>query len=442
MNQQRRELKGDDAIRLWLKGKDKWNNYMKSHADTDVSFENVIFSLEELTKNYPNDVKKERFIDINTGNFLVDFSGFHFPGFVKFYNSVLKGKIEFLQTTFGGVANFMGARFEGRVNFSGAQFSEAADFHRAKFQDCCFFYGSEFSSGVNFIGTEFMDDFYLCKAKVKGSASFTLAKFDSIAKFDESSFLEDCEFIKSTFAYYVSFTDCKFTSDLIFRPSDTIKISTLNFNGTSFDKLFVIVGDFNCIPDLRQTKTSHHIDLSAVSINLKRHFSRRYLGFRKVLDAGDSERLCRLKELAESNKDHKRALAFYADELRASRWNKLSVSQSLLDCMYSCFSNYGQSIFRPFLCLIILMVSFSSIIVSYSNSYHSSAVKQAVIISVATVTPFISISKPAREDALNKLFKDSKQVSENYYLFSYLYALGSFIFIFLIGLGLRNRFRL
>ena len=77
---------------------------------------------------------------------------------------------------------------------------------------------------------------------------------------------------------------------------------------------------------------------------------------------------------------------------------------------------------------------------SQTTSDKNPRLKDAVTVSIATVTPFISISKIEREAGIKKLFEDKQP--EDYGLYSYFYAGLSFIFIFLIGLGLRKRFRI
>tara|TARA_Y100000588_G_C14028448_1_gene827507 strand:+ start:528 stop:800 length:273 start_codon:yes stop_codon:yes gene_type:complete len=52
-------------------------------------------------------------------------------------------------------------------------------------------------------------------------------------------------------------------------------------------------------------------------VKLNRGFIKNW-GIEKALDEVDSEKLCKLKEIAEFNKNHKRALAFNPDELRSS----------------------------------------------------------------------------------------------------------------------------
>jgi len=83
---------------------------------------------------------------------------------------------------------------------------------------------------------------------------------------------------------------------------------------------------------------------------------------------------------------------------------------------------------------------FSSSLVGKSELEMIEALSPAATTSIATMTPFISVSKDARQFGTGQLFKTD--IPTNFYLWSYAHASASFVFIFLIGLGLRNRFRI
>ena len=136
-------------------------------------------------------------------------------------------------------------------------------------------------------------------------------------------------------------------------------LKALNARGAAFKSPFEIKGKFECVPDFRGTRTDHHFDLSGMKHKLNRGSKRsRWLKlFSAADDPEDRARLLRLKELAESNRDHKSALEFSADENRAARCWKLGWNcfASSLDLTFSVISDYGQSIWRPSAAFVVLL---------------------------------------------------------------------------------------
>ena len=103
-------LKGQDAIDLYMQGKDAWNAWVRENpvADVDFSHQTIEANLKEGDKK------------------LINFSEFQFP----------EGKVWFYDATFGeGDVRFSKANFgEGDVRFSKANFGEGSvDFSYANF---------------------------------------------------------------------------------------------------------------------------------------------------------------------------------------------------------------------------------------------------------------------------------------------------------------------
>ncbi len=176
----------------------------------------------------------------------------------------------------------------------------------------------------------------------------------------------------------------------------------------------------------------------------------------KAVSPMDAERLCRLKELAESNKDHRKALQFHADEMRAKRWHQHSFFSNLLDFMFDKLSNYGQSIVRPFICLILTVLTMTLYSVGYQFPVSSNPQDYVIWfkktqsisfetwimgleLSLSHTIPFIGGIIIHGRNALVEL---GHMLPEHYGAITVLFSLPAFIFLFLISLGLRNRFRL
>ena len=79
----------------------------------------------------------------------------------------------------------------------------------------------------------------------------------------------------------------------------------------SFDKPFVLStannAPFGCVVDLTDTRINSHVSLQGLNFQPKK------------TTPDDIRRFCRLKELAEGQKDHESALEFRAQEMRAIR---------------------------------------------------------------------------------------------------------------------------
>ncbi|KZN49884.1 pentapeptide repeat-containing protein [Pseudoalteromonas luteoviolacea] len=371
---------------------------------------------------------------------------------MKFLGYVFGGKTSFKGAEFSYVAVFDHAEFRAEVNFSHSKFHKYARmsyvnfekdafFRYVEFRNKSFFEGAKFKGNALFQHTCFDWHSSFRKAKFLEQASFSMSEFKSGAEFSFTTFKNGSFFSTFIAKGIMGFENVCFESVFRFEPRDIGSFVFPNFQGAIFEKQFSISGNYNCIPDFRQTKTNHHVDLSKLNVHLRRSITEYGALREKAVDSDDAERLCRLKEIAESNKNHKRALAFHADEQRASRWGALNPWQSMLDMLYSATSNYGQSIARPVFYLALSIIMFATYSLKQPENIHKEEgqFKTAITVSIATVTPFISISKTEREAGLAKLYGDSPP--EDYGLYSYAHAGISFVFIFLIGLGLRNRFR-
>ena len=229
-------------------------------------------------------------------------------------------------------------------------------------------------------------------------------------------------------------------------PPSADKLKSLNLYGASLDGILALSGKLGIIPDLRATRYSHQVDLSALNVKLPRRWKE--FGWPPKLsavteDPKDAAKLRRLKEIAETNKDHQAALRFSADENRAKRWIETSWFGSVLDMAFSACSNYGQSILRPFVALFLLAAASMGIYKELATSTFTAwwkAWEHATLLSISNSLPFLPQSRGLREDALKALYPGDP----GFWIDALMIGQGalSFVFLFLIGLGLRNRFRL
>ncbi|KXJ44674.1 hypothetical protein SAMN04487868_106139 [Marinobacter salarius] len=211
---------------------------------------------------------------------------------------------------------------------------------------------------------------------------------------------------------------------------DSPFLSELSFKGSTFEgPLSLADMKFGPVPDLAGTQFSKHLNLANIE-------------FGKGLSRGDIRqeknrgfKLQRIKELAEGNRDHGLALRCHAEEMKWSRFRggKGSWPAGVLDVMFEVSSNYGQSIWRPFFWLIFSCVFFAFI---YRNWISETEVE--LLFSFAWVLPFLPATGFLR-DSYGTVLDDGGGAL---YLLTSLHGLISFILLFLIGLGFRNRFRI
>lgn len=426
-NQKKQTLEGGAALNLWRQGREVWNSWINENPGCNISFDGVDFS---------------RYRD-SDGN--LSFTGYCFgDGNVHFNGATFgDGNVIFAKVTFGdGHLIFAKVIFDsGDVIFTNATFGKGViDFSEAAFSDCnVIFTNSNFGDGyVDFFKATFADS----------NMYFFGATFgDGEINFHQARIKELYFTPKTVGACSIQAEELSIKDRAIFNlPSSASNLKTFNLHSASFDGPFTLTGDLNIVPDLRATRYSHQVDLSDLKVKLPRISAK--LGWppklsRVAKDPKNGARLRRLKEIAETNKDHQAALRFSADENRAKRWIETSWFGSVLDMAFSAFSDYGQNILRPFVALIVLTAASMGLYktlatATFTNWWTGWA--QGAVLSASNSLPFLPQSRDLREDALTALYGTDPGLSVDILMITQ--GVLSFVFLFLIGLGLRNRFRL
>ncbi len=447
-----KKLSDQDAFNLYQKGEKAWNNWVKQNPDGEIDFSNFDFGIRNL------------------GGEAISFKDFVFPNGGVCFNCTKfgNGSVGFNGADFGnGDVGFNGAQFGGRgVRFDGAKFRNGdVSFFCAHFGDGdVSFQDARFGDGgVNFFCAKFGNGgviFYRARFG-DGAVSFNKAQFgDDAVRFDGAHFgdggvsfhgahfgdgdisFRDAHFGDGDVGFHgahfgngdIDFGKTQFDGSLYFEAiQNTEKMSSLSFNGAVFKQNFVIEGRFHCIPDLRHTKIEHHLDLSNVKIDEDLEIDK------LIKDEPEAKAAClrRLRELTENNRHHDAGLDFFALESRVMRksghWGRL---RSALDCLYEWASNYGRSILRPLFWWLFFMLLF---FVIYWLVGQDAKWQDALNLALSNALPFILSSRGQAEDVFQVLFP-GKTVWP--VVLTYLQSFLSLVFIFLIGLGLRNRFRL
>lgn len=398
-------LSGENAINLYLQGSEIWNKWVKDNPDANVYFASVDFSKFQQDEVYS-----------------ANFKGFCFPG----------GVIDFSDAIFGsGLVSFTGASFNGvAVLFNNTDFGSG---------DVNFYFTKFFRASVSFHSAKFGP----------GDVSFNEAMFGGTINFSNIT-IEDGNL--SFYGAYFDATILNFSFMTInggfnfLYAKNTENIREISFKYSNFNGYCEITNSsFGCVVDLTQTKMANHVSLEGLVCELIEVSHYKFL--KKTFDKDDISRFRRLKELAENNKDHELALDFHAKEMRSKRFHENTTYTGLfLDYSFDLLSNYGRSELRPFIALVVIWFLFAllylliSPIATVGFDGYCLKLGEALSFSGGQSIPIIPSSKLARDEGIDILF--SGNLTPFIHLLTFSQSLISFTLFFLIGLALRNRFRI
>lgn len=273
-----------------------------------------------------------------------------------------------------------------------------------------------FPGGVHFAKAKFPDAGF-DQAIFEGDAGFTEATFEGHAWFEKATFEGDAGFNAATFKGYAGFDGA------------TLKGNT-KFTGATFTGPVSLENSrFRNVPDFRRSEFKKHLTLHGINIE-----------FRTPTEPDDADKYRRLKELAFNARDHDRAQEFFAFELIAKRGHETRRLKLIPNYLYRGFSGFGRSLWRPSIGLFVVWGAFG-VLYSWIAIKNMSHLLDGLLFSAAQLFPFLGASKGALADAKAALFGNAA-------LDAWVNALGmiegglGILFLFLIGLALRNRFRI
>lgn len=214
----------------------------------------------------------------------------------------------------------------------------------------------------------------------------------------------------------------------------------LSFKGSIFKGGFNIENkNFHCVPDLTNIKYENEISLHAFKVKITNNLK-------------DKDRLRKLKEISEKNQDIEQTLYFNGKELETNKKIYCIVK------LYKKISNYGYSIGKPFFCWIMNNIIFSFIYYvflfwnSANKSFYPSDIinycntlKFSFLNSVSFGQILRNPNKMFFEHFYNKpegTFNIVVDMPWHHMIAIKFHILLSAIFIFLMLLGIRNRFRI
>jgi uncharacterized protein YjbI with pentapeptide repeats len=263
--------------------------------------------------------------------------------FTDFSDSTF-GSAGFENTVFITRVKFKGATFQ-TCSFQKAIFNQAPDFSEVKIKNRVLFFDVQFAKAANFTNAD------LAGASFRGSnfedqAIFKLARFTEISGFNEVqfnggvSFENACfggraAFHRSNFRIRCNFQEAQFDAEAIFENSN-----------------FHVVGHFeNAIfntwaPSFRGCA----IDTTRLEFSDQKHFTITNHSEDTIKSLGF------LKRLSDEHGQTDQALNFNALELRSKRLNEKASDTAfkVVTWCYEKFSDYGRSISRPVISYILL----------------------------------------------------------------------------------------
>lgn len=486
-NSEENILKGDDAYNLYLEGRDEWNKWVSDHSDCEIDFSTQVFRRDtdfsgfrfpgavNFTKaKFRKGVKFKKayfgrglnfreakffgyadFSDAKFSRWGASFSGSKFMGMTDFNDAEFFAAADFRETLFckesyfertdfsNGGGNFKKAKFIGQANFGGVKFSEQACFRDVEFSTEANFISIKFPKGANFTKTKFLGkaDFRetefsedpKAKAKAKaGAGAKAGAKAKAEVNFNGAEFFGEANFTGGRFWGLTNFDSAEFLALASFNGAEFLhETSNPSFNMAKFQVIKIDRTEFACAPDLRHTVIENGISMHDIQVSYRTKKESHRLGH--ALDIEDSERYRRLKDLAITAKDHDREQMFFAYELKAKRYYETTGFKLVPNLLYDWLSGYGRSLTRPVIGLAGVWAIFSAI---YDPLLKCTGISP-ILFSSSQIAPFLGGSS-----IFSKAFLKAESLGGWILTFAFVENILGVLFLFLIGLALRNRFKL
>ncbi len=470
-------MANQEDIRRARKGKDVWNAWVKEHADVEVDF------TEERLKG-------------------INFGGFVFPGGADFRQAIFHEGVSFKDASFLRSLNLQGAKFEGPTDFQSTRFRHGDTyFGGATFEGPANFLSANFENGAaEFNGTTFLQDAVFAEAKFRQGAVFSGARFGKLADFRAAAFSGDANFQKAIFSDYparfhnarfeqiahfegarfgkagadfsmtrfsrhATFDDAHCAGDANFQHAqfngDAFFISSklrglVAFNDTQFRTIAVFKDStFESVPTFHGAELHEDTTFEGVTWPKRPH---------KKQSPYDAVRAwARLRVEMNRLQKHEDELLFFTRELNArahDRRNEPPVKR-LLYRIYLALGA-GRSVAAPLGWLLVL----NAVLFLPIYWYATSAIQwcklpvqdilaevlsfnipaDVVSFTLGQALPFIGGSNPERADLYRRLFPhgESNGIDVPFWLeiAGIFQQLSGLVLLFMIGLALRNRFRM
>lgn len=415
---------------LTRKNQEAWLKWVSGQMP-ESELRNLFFARSKKTEPPPDRLRR------------IDFTFTLFDRPVSFKSFVFQSEIDFSSSKFSCEVNFEAAQFSRYSDFQSVKFLADANFDRVQFN------GSKIDLGYtdfigkahfrsarlvnsNFTAATFHDDGSFEHATFDDKANFIRVRFSGFALFDAAVFNGYADFAQVKFAW-TSFRSVTFSSGVMFR--DTTFSDFIYFINAKFgsDANFVRARFEVAVPDFRGANMHEATEWHGVVWPKPPS---------ETSQAQDQVYAYeRLKQEMERLKKHEDEQTFFRMELRARRGLQRTFSLAWpLNFAYQVSSDYGSSVGRPISLLVVLFVIgvyvFSGLPLTPA-SINPEAIPHAAAISFANIIPVVPITHDLANTAnvAAGMSRVEKVVSITQTL------LGAPL-LFLLGLALRNRFRM
>jgi Pentapeptide repeats (9 copies) len=352
---------------------------------------------------------------------------------------VVKGQVRIVGSIPGGVL-FRGSLFDSLLMTG--EIDRVADFSTVVIKKECQVSGhfactasfakSNFPAHVNFKGARFSKGASFGECLFRGSTNFTDATFGSRTVFDRATFSGPADFSGTTDNNpfkEISFRGCLFSAS--FAANNREFQGSTDFSDATF----------------RQPPQFH---------NSRLHQDTSFDVPAKIdgIGSDSAERCFRTLKLAMSeHQAHREELMFFALEMEARRLRERNPWVRCLMFGYKHLSDYGRGIALPLLWLVAVVFAWlffyawtvnadpiSQCVLTHGCRFLTTEASQLLQFTLAQSVPFLSLFKDTSATSVAKLFPGGVPLGVQ--LLALAQGLLTILFAFLVGLGLRNLFRL
>jgi hypothetical protein len=376
----------------------------------------------------------------------------------------------------GTPVDFSHTRFDGRVHLAGFRFPVPADFHSATFSADASFTAAQFNRIADFSSATFSGDTKFDRAHFDVGGDFQSATFAKRADFEYVSNFVNANFRSATFSDYADFNNVSFNGDrpdfFLARFSSDVDFASAKFNGgvdfgsatfsktASFNAATFNMANFNAATFFNPVTFINAKFNGSASFAFAR-FDAQPPDFRGATmheatewhgvtwpkppktKANAQQQVYvyeRLKQEMERLKKHEDEQKFFRRELRARRrllW--ASPGDWLLNFLYERSSDYGLSVIRPLFWLFFVFAAGTAFFAGYPLYCGAPMpITLAAELSGANILVFLPNKREIMMDTkVVDCLSNTATVA-----ISTAQSLLGVVLLFLLGLALRNRFRM
>jgi hypothetical protein len=416
------------AVSLYKQGKDKWNNWMETdfchlstvptltldNAFVGSSFDGFVFKCDVVVAEK---VRNPTFIGAVFHGKLTISPSSQGPSSFDFQSAIFLEDVSFCRNIV--TLNLISSQFHKMLHLM-----VNTEIRTLLLQKCIF------RRGLNINAIKIHQDIEASEMKCHGEFSFNRTTVGGNSSFKNSVFSQRVWVYANSFEQMVSFDNCTFHNTAQFLSCSYAQ--TVHFENSTF----------SMVPEFFQSNISPE-SVAGIVVKYSRDPKRYKWIFHRASRFEDAQAYRQLKQMAVTRQDHAAEQRYFAQEMRAKRWHEEThIANLSINYLYEMVSNYGQSILRPFILLWAVVFLHTNLYLQTSPINNWTL---AVYYSLSNSLPFGSLTRRS-QSLYDQLYpKGIEAYPEQLTLFYATIGLNGFfgfVFLFLIGLGLRNQFRL